>query len=206
MKELIEEAIGFIREHEPPEGYALFTSFGKDSVVLHDLCEKSGCKFKAYYNATYIDPPEITSFGRKHYPQVTWLAPDMRFWDGIIKKGLPLQRQRWCCNVLKHKTKSMQQIPFKHHIIGLRKQESPRRAKKPRIETFDGRTVYKPIFEWTEKQIWQYVRETSLPYCSLYDEGWERLGCIVCCMDTSKVMNKKKENVGLTFTRFSTST
>ena len=43
-------AIEFIRKHEPPEGYFLGDSGGKDSTVLRDLAVKSGVKFKTYYS------------------------------------------------------------------------------------------------------------------------------------------------------------
>jgi len=44
------ESIAFIQEHEPPEGYFLGFSGGKDSVVLYDLTVRAGVKFQAYYS------------------------------------------------------------------------------------------------------------------------------------------------------------
>ena len=52
-----EEAIEFIRMHEPPEGYFLGFSGGKDSVVLYDLTQKAEVKFEAYYSSTGLDAP-----------------------------------------------------------------------------------------------------------------------------------------------------
>jgi phosphoadenosine phosphosulfate reductase len=43
-----------------------------------------------------------------------------------------------------------------------------------------------PIIDWTEKEIWQYIRVNKLPYCSLYDEGWKRIGCVMCPMNTNR--------------------
>ena len=37
-----------------------------------------------------------------------------------------------------------------------------------------------PIFDWFEWEIWEYIEENNLPYCSLYDEGFHRLGCVIC--------------------------
>jgi len=62
-----ERAIEFIRQHEPPDGYFLGFSGGKDSVVLYDLTVKAGVKFQAYYSATGIDPPELVKFIRDNY-------------------------------------------------------------------------------------------------------------------------------------------
>ena len=37
------------------------------------------------------------------------------------------------------------------------------------------------VYNWLDGDVWTYIRERGLPYCSLYDEGFKRLGCIVCC-------------------------
>lgn len=45
-----------------------------------------------------------------------------------------------------------------------------------------GKTVINPIIEWTDQDVWGFIREENVPYCSLYDEGFTRLGCIGCPM------------------------
>ena len=37
-----------------------------------------------------------------------------------------------------------------------------------------------PILKFNDHDVWQYIRENKLPYCSLYDEGFSRLGCVLC--------------------------
>lgn len=44
------------------------------------------------------------------------------------------------------------------------------------------KTSVNPIVEWSDKDVWQFIRSESVPYCELYDEGWKRLGCIGCPM------------------------
>ena len=44
------------------------------------------------------------------------------------------------------------------------------------------KTVINPIIEWTDQDVWEFIREENVPYCSLYDEGFKRLGCIGCPM------------------------
>ena len=91
-----ELAIEFMREHEPPEGYFLGFSGGKDSIVLYDLVLKSGVKFKAYYSATGIDPPEVIKFIKEYYPTVIWKRPENSFFRQIQKWGYPTRFTRWC--------------------------------------------------------------------------------------------------------------
>ena len=42
--------------------------------------------------------------------------------------------------------------------------------------------VLNPILFWTDEDVWRYTRQEGVPYCSLYDEGFTRLGCIGCPM------------------------
>lgn len=42
--------------------------------------------------------------------------------------------------------------------------------------------ILNPIIDWTDAEVWQFIREEKIPYCNLYDEGWTRLGCIGCPM------------------------
>ena len=39
-----------------------------------------------------------------------------------------------------------------------------------------------PISDFTEEDVWDFIKLYNLPYCSLYDEGWTRMGCIGCPM------------------------
>ena len=43
-------------------------------------------------------------------------------------------------------------------------------------------TTINPIIDWTDGEVWEFLKEYKIPYCSLYDEGFKRLGCIGCPM------------------------
>ena len=50
-----------------------------------------------------------------------------------------------------------------------------------------------PIIHWTEQDVWEFLNKVmEVPHCSLYDEGWRRLGCIGCPMSSAK--QKQIEN------------
>lgn len=174
-----ELAIEFIRQHEPPEGYFLGFSGGKDSVVLYELTRRSGVKFQAYYSATGIDAPEVVKFIREKYPDVIHKRPKESFFSLIPKKGYPTKWTRWCCD--KIKKENTKDVPLKHRLMGIRAEESKRRAARPIIDQFSKKwIIYKPIFLWLEWEVWDFIDNNHLPYCSLYDEGFNRLGCVVC--------------------------
>jgi phosphoadenosine phosphosulfate reductase len=174
----IQEAIAFIREHEPPEGYFLGFSGGKDSVVLYNLVVKSGVKFQAYYSATGIDPPEVIQFIKRNYKDVVFLRPKIPFMVEIQTRILPIRQIRWCCDSLKKDPSK--NILLKHRLMGVRAEESFLRRNRGQINTFPKNINYHPIFNWLEWEIWDYIESNNLPYCRLYDEGFDRIGCVIC--------------------------
>ena len=91
LRDYTTEAIAFLRENEPPEGFFVGFSGGKDSIVSLELCRIAGVKHEAFYSCTRIDPPEVVQFIKREYPSVTWLYPKTTMWDGIKKKCPPLR-------------------------------------------------------------------------------------------------------------------
>ena len=178
LGDYIRESVDFLRMHEPPEGYFVGFSGGKDSITAEALCRIAGVKYQAFYSCTRIDPPEVMRFIRQQYPDVTWLYPKISMWRGIMKKGPPFRHLRWCCDHLKKMPSKHH--PLKHRVMGIRAEESVRRARRPRIDSFFGQITYKPIFTWPEWAVWEFIEANRLSYPSLYDDGFLRIGCIVC--------------------------
>lgn len=178
LGDYIRESVAFLREHEPPEGFFVGFSGGKDSIVTLALCRLAGVRHAAFYSCTRIDPPEVVRHIRREYPEVTWLYPRMSMWEGVRAYGPPLRYRRWCCDLLKKQPARLH--PLKHRVMGIRAEESVRRASRPRIETFRGQTVYKPVFGWPEWAVWEAVDALGLSCPPLYDEGFRRVGCVVC--------------------------
>lgn len=47
------------------------------------------------------------------------------------------------------------------------------------------RTV-NPIIDWSDTDVWQFLRDQKAPVNNLYGEGWCRVGCIGCPMAGTK--------------------
>lgn len=136
---------------------------------------------------------------------------DMSIWQLMRKKRVPpMRHMRYCCEHLKEKKTPEQGNAM--IVTGVRRAESTRRAKQRaelehghthlnpydqedgvEVETWrtcfdnpewgkEGLWTLNPIAEWPDHWIWDYSKEADLEQCSLYKEGFERLGCIGCPM------------------------
>ena len=236
--ELIRKGEKFALMYDPEDGYYNTFSGGKDSQALYHIAELAGVKFDAHMNLTSVDPPEVIRFVKKSYPEVDLIKPKKSIYQLAIEKQiLPTMRVRWCCAEYKELSGAGRVT-----LIGIRHQESSRRAKRNEVEissrkysgTLEGLDEYRqelkakrerrkskkdgvnitnadqeqtlgcisgkesllisPIIHWTEEDVWEFLNKVmEVPHCSLYDEGWHRLGCIGCPMSSAK--QKQIENI-----------
>lgn len=49
------------------------------------------------------------------------------------------------------------------------------------------KTVLNPIIDWEDEDVWEFIRTYNVPYCELYDQGFERIGCIGCPLNRKSV-------------------
>ena len=184
---LAASAIQRFREHEPEEGYYLAFSGGKDSIVIYDLALRAGVRFDAHYHQTTVDPPEVQQYIKAHYPEIAWEKPINSMFRLIVKNKVPpLRTIRYCCRALKEIGGKGRDV-----VTGVRWAESIRRRQRGIYEEsrqVPGKWFLHPIIDWTDQDVWDYIRSRNLPYCSLYDEGKTRIGCIMCPMQGTRGM------------------
>ena len=218
----IEIAIGRIRHFEPKEGYYLAFSGGKDSIVCKELLNMAGVKYDAHYNVTTVDPPELVRYIKMNHPDVIFERPVKTMWELIPKKLMPPTRLvRYCCEVLKEgggtgrfvitgvrwaesprrkntrgmvemvtKSRAKQEIENKQIFL-----MSDNEEKRRMIETCPtkGKYVLNPIIDWSDQDVWEFIKNLELPYCELYDQGFTRLGCVGCPLGGGKTQKKEFE-------------
>jgi phosphoadenosine phosphosulfate reductase len=173
-------AIERIKTFCPPEGYYVAFSGGKDSVVILDLVKRAGVPFDAHYSITGIDPPELVRFIRTEYPDVQRHRPEKTIWQLIVEKRMPPTRKvKYCCQYLKEGGGNGRTV-----LTGIRWEESTRRKNTRKMTEAcfrDSRKFYiNPIIDWSGTDVWEYIKSHGIAYCCLYDEGFKRLGCIMC--------------------------
>lgn len=151
-----------------------------------------------------------------HYPEKT-------MWELIPEKLMPPTRTvRYCCDYLKEgggigrfvitgvrwsesskRKKNRQLVEFDSYGSQGKIARENRKIflnndndeKRMMMETckIKGKHILNPIIDWTDEDVWEFIKKYKLPYCNLYDKGFERLGCIGCPMSGKKGMLKEFE-------------
>ena len=197
--------------------YILPFSGGKDSLACYILAKMAGIKFIAI-KAPTPDPPELQQYVHKNfkvcktreeavmeYPYTenkVYIEPFKRFSNRTKRKEFigrpktmfnliknrkmpPTRVSRYCCSDLKENVGDKGDFL----IMGVRREESITRSKRGIVSFWMGKTCINPIVDWTQEEVWELIKGVQQPYCCLYDEGWERLGCVGCPLSS----NQKKE-------------
>lgn len=189
-KDKVEVAIERFKTFEPPEGYYVAFSGGKDSSVILELAKMSGVKFDAHYTLTSVDPPELVQFIKREHPEVDIEIPrypdnyknerlrgkQITMWNLIPEKKMPPTRiVRYCCKELKESRGEGRFV-----VTGVRWQESSKRAnrgglelakrKTHRMENFDPDNPDQEMIH----QCMKYARRHLNPIIDwTTDEVWE---------------------------------
>ena len=64
----------------------------------------------------------------------------------------------------------------------MRRDQAASRETAGRLEWDEGFGLLKlnPIADWSEDQVWDYIRDHELPYNALHDRGFPSIGCAPC--------------------------
>ena len=93
-----------------------------------------------------------------------------------------LELRRSCCDIRKVEPLKRALAGKRAWITGQRREHSNERAELAERE-FDlahGLVKFNPLASWSEKAVWDYIREQDVPYNRLYEQGYRSIGCAPC--------------------------
>jgi len=179
---------------------AISTAFQTDGAVLLDMAYAIDPNIRIFSIDTGrlpVESFELAEAMRERYPglQLELLSPPAAPVNDMVSKHGPnlfyksVENRLLCCHVRKV-------LPLQSHlarldawITGLRRDQWATRAELRKVEIdHDHGAIVKlnPLAEWTEDEVWDYVRERELPYNALYDKGFTSIGCAPCTRATKE--------------------
>jgi phosphoadenosine phosphosulfate reductase len=102
-----------------------------------------------------------------------------RHGEDAMRRSVALRQS--CCEL--RKLEPMQRLLAGRSawVTGLRREHSEARRHVPfyALED-DGREKFYPLADWTEADVWEYVKRFEVPYNALHDQWYPSIGCAPC--------------------------
>ncbi len=168
------------------------SSLGAEDMVLADLIFREGLPIRIFTLDT----------GRLHEQTLRVLARTRETYGQDIRVYFPaaedvetlvsaqgingfyesVDARKACCRVRKVLPLKRALAGRRAWITGLRRDQSPTRAEL-QAESWDadhGIAKWSPLADWSEAEVWAYLRAHKVPYNALHDQGFLSIGCAPC--------------------------
>lgn len=180
-----------LKEFHP--NIALASSFGAEDVVLIDMLMKINPKARVFtldtgrlHQQTY---DVMDSIKERYNLTIETYYPDTKAAEEMVRQfGFNLfyksiEMRKKCCGVRKVEPLRRALSGLSAWITGLRREQAATRTKvsKVEIDAANGGIVkVNPLADWTNHQVWSYIKKHSVPYNKLHDENFPSIGCAPC--------------------------
>ena len=193
LEEKIGRALRLLDDVERGHSPAVFTSsFGAEDMVVLDLIAREGIGIATATLDTGRLPRETHALMervRKHYRVEVhtyhpW--PDSvdayvaehghdGFYDGI-------EQRQACCALRKLEPLRRALAGKRAWVTGLRREQSESRAavEESGFDAAHRIRKFNPLADWSDADVWQYLRDYDVPYNALHDRGYPSIGCEPC--------------------------
>jgi phosphoadenosine phosphosulfate reductase len=99
-----------------------------------------------------------------------------------------IENRKLCCHVRKIVPLRRSLTGMDAWITGLRREQSVTRTEMEIVEwdASNGLIKINPLLEWSEQQVWEFIKEKNIPYNKLHDQGFPSIGCQPCTRAIAK--------------------
>ena len=173
---------------------AISTAFQLDGCALIEMAARIRPDVRVFSVDTGRLPQETHDLAqalRDRYPQMRLelLSPDADQLQRLVaQQGAngfrnSVDNRLVCCNVRKVQPLTRMLEGLDAWITGLRRDQWATRTNIRKIEIdhdHDAIVKLSPLAEWSEEEVWDYVRENDVPVSALYAQGYTSIGCAPC--------------------------
>jgi phosphoadenosine phosphosulfate reductase len=177
------------------DGYApavLASSFGAEDMVLLDLIAQHAPAIRVVTLDTGRLPEEThvlidrarDRYGIAidvHFPDAARIAPFVRA-HGVNAFYDSVELRQGCCAIRKTEPLRRALSGKGAWITGLRRDQSVTRSglAHEEFDAIHGIPKFNPLADWSEDDVWTYIRARNVPYNALHDRGYRSIGCAPC--------------------------
>jgi thioredoxin-dependent adenylylsulfate APS reductase len=176
------------------DGLALSTAFQEGDVALIDMAYRLDPSVRVFSIDTGRLPQEtfdLIEALRERYPglRLELLSPEATQVQRLVDRNGPnlfrqsVELRLLCCNVRKVQPLNRALAGLDAWVTGLRRDQWASRSDIRKVEVdhdHDAIVKLNPLAEWTEDEVWDYLRENDVPVHALYERGYTSIGCAPC--------------------------
>jgi phosphoadenosine phosphosulfate reductase len=168
------------------------SSLAAEDMVITDLILKAGLPIAIFSLETGRLHPEtlavLDAVKATYGYDVQLYKPQPEAVDAYVaNNGLnafydSVEMRRECCRIRKVEPLGRALAGNKAWVTGQRRSQSTTRAELD-IQEDDaahGMTKFNPLADWSEQDVWNYIRDNNVPYNALHDQGFPSIGCAPC--------------------------
>jgi phosphoadenosine phosphosulfate reductase len=167
-------------------------SYGAEDMVLTDLIAKNFPAIEIFSLDTGRLPQETYElmaqttlhFKRKikiYFPDTAAVEQYVKL-NGINGFYDSQAQRKDCCHVRKVEPLKRALAGKNAWITGLRREQAPTRKdlSASEFDADNGLQKFNPLIDWTEQDVWDYIKQFNVPYNALHDKGYPSIGCSPC--------------------------
>ena len=172
---------------------AVCTSFQAAGMVILDMC----CRIRPDVRVITIDTGRLPAetyemmdrVRQRYRVQLEVLFPQAEQVETLVgQHGVNLfyesfEKRQQCCQVRKVQPLERALKGLDAWIVGLRREQTTNRTRIQKVETDQEHgsiTKLSPLADWTDDQVWRYIRANQVPSHPLYQQGYASIGCAPC--------------------------
>ena len=168
------------------------SSLAAEDMVLTDLILKAGLPIGIFSLETGRLHPETLAVldevrATYGYDIKLYKPQDAAVADYVAGHGLnafynSVEMRRECCRIRKVEPLGRALAGKQAWVTGQRRAQSSTRAELAvqELDTAHGMIKFNPLADWSEQDVWNYIRHNNVPYNALHDQGFPSIGCAPC--------------------------
>lgn len=133
----------------------------------YDLIDRTNSKFKIKIDVKFPDNREVETMVKK---------------EGINLFYKSIELRKHCCQLRKLNPLKRALEGKEAWFTGLRRSQSVTREDMQIVEWDTNSNMLKinPLIDWSEEDVWNFIKENKIPYNPLHDKGYPSIGCQPC--------------------------
>ena len=168
------------------------SSFGAEDMVVLDLIARDGLAISVFTLDTGRLPREThdlvarvrDAYGLHVETYQPWPESVDAYVQEYGRDGFydSIEARKACCAVRKVEPLRRALARKKAWVTGLRREQADSRTRLAHEERDEVHQLWKfnPLADWSEDQVWDYLRANDVPYNALHDRGYPSIGCEPC--------------------------